>query len=280
MNSHSPKGHRAPEDVIWGIAEPPCHVEEQGVVYSGSFQSVLGTLPSGSVDLIVTDPPYGINFRGCRQRQTAHPVRAKRVPSEIKNLIAHDTADQALSQMNAFLLYASRLLRPGGCCCVCCPGGGRRISILNNWTRLISRHLKLKELVVWDKGSLGLGPHYRSNYEFVIVATKAGSPCKWHGKSDVPNVVRINRRIPRAGDHPTPKPIGLMAHFIGLHSKVGDLVLDPFAGQGPTLVAAKRLGRKFIGIEIEQRHCEVVVKRLTSAESDSYQSDVNVQEVY
>jgi len=64
------------------------------------------------------------------------------------------------------------------------------------------------------------------------------------------------------GAHPTEKPIELYCSFIELFTDAGDLILDPFMGSGTTLVAAKQLGRKAIGIEIEERYCEVAVKRL------------------
>ena len=63
-------------------------------------------------------------------------------------------------------------------------------------------------------------------------------------------------------EHPTQKPIGLMDHLVGTLSRSGDTVLDPFAGSGSTLVAAKALGRKAIGVELEERYCEIAARRL------------------
>jgi site-specific DNA-methyltransferase (adenine-specific) len=62
--------------------------------------------------------------------------------------------------------------------------------------------------------------------------------------------------------HPNEKPIDLPGRFISWHTVPGDLVLDPFMGSGTTLRAAKDLGRKAIGIEIEERYCEIAAKRL------------------
>jgi DNA modification methylase len=140
---------------------------------------------------------------------------------------------------------------------------------------LISRYLILKELVIWDKGGLGLGAHYRQNYEYVIIATRPGSNCMWRGNGREPNILRVNRCVPRPGGHPTPKPVELMAHFIRLHSDKGSIVLDPFSGQGPTLVAAMNLNRKFIGIEIDEGHCRAAAERLTSCVVSNGQSSIN-----
>lgn len=76
------------------------------------------------------------------------------------------------------------------------------------------------------------------------------------------NVVRIGKVIPQADDHPTPKPPELIRHFLRLHGKAGDVVLDPFMGHGPTLVEAKRMGMRAIGIELDESYCEIAAKRL------------------
>lgn len=117
-------------------------------------------------------------------------------------------------------------------------------------------------MIVWDKGGLGMGWHYRRNYETVLVGEKPGAACKWHGGNDTANVIRINGIKPRADDHPTPKPIELPKFFMRLHSLPGDLVLDPFMGGGSTAEAAKAMGRRFVGIEVDERWCEFTVKRL------------------
>lgn len=64
------------------------------------------------------------------------------------------------------------------------------------------------------------------------------------------------------GQHPTTKPLGLVSRFVSLFSEAGETILDPFMGSGTTLRAAKDLGRKAIGIEIEERYCEIAARRL------------------
>jgi DNA (cytosine-5)-methyltransferase 1 len=108
---------------------------------------------------------------------------------------------------------------------------------------------------------LGMGWHYRRNYELMLVAQKPGAACKWNGGHTQANVIRIPGIKPRAEDHPTPKPLGLFSLFVRLHSDQGDTVLDPFMGSGTTLRAAKDLNRRAIGIEIEERYCDLAAKR-------------------
>jgi DNA modification methylase len=126
-------------------------------------------------------------------------------------------------------------------------------------------------MVVWDKGPMGMGWHYRRSYETVLVAQKPGAACKWHDVTDsVENIIRpgtngIRKIIPQADDHPTPKPVALAAHFIRLHTQPGDLVLDPFAGRGWVGQACIALGRRYIGIEIDAEHYGFGVTKLDSA---------------
>lgn len=123
-------------------------------------------------------------------------------------------------------------------------------------------------MVVWDKGPMGMGHHYRRSYETVLVAQKQGTACKWYDTSKrIENVIRpgaygIAKIIPGKDDHPTPKPVELMSLFISLHSQPGDVVYDPFMGHGTTAIAAEKLDRQWIGSEINPGYCTVANKRI------------------
>lgn len=138
--------------------------------------------------------------------------------------------------------------------------------------------LDFKQMVVWDKGPIGMGWHYRRSYETVLVGQKRGAACKWYDNTDkVENIIRpgflgIRKIIPQADDHPTPKPPELARHFIRLHSQPGDIVCDPFLGGGSTGIAAIQEHRRFVGIEIEPKWfdlaCEHISAALNSRESE------------
>jgi DNA modification methylase len=123
-------------------------------------------------------------------------------------------------------------------------------------------------MVVWDKGPIGMGWHYRRSYETVLVAMKPGAACKWFDTTQkIENIIRpgyrgIRKIIPTADDHPTPKPPELAAHFIKLHSKPGDIILDCFSGRGSSLAAAQNMGRDYIGIELDPLECELAERRV------------------
>ena len=118
---------------------------------------------------------------------------------------------------------------------------------------------------------MGMGWHYRRSYETVLVAEKSGGS-RWYDESGrVENIIRpgqygIRKIIPQADDHPTPKPPELAAHFIRLHTQDGDTVIDPFMGRGWVGIAAIPMGRKFIGIEIDEEHFTRACERITNAQ--------------
>jgi DNA modification methylase len=236
--------------LIWDIKFPPCYLERHGIMYNSDSMLVLPCISDNSIDMIVTDPPYGIEFG-----------KRGHVPKSRRNIV-NDTRHEALRLFVSFLFEAKRVLKPGGCCCCFCSGGGGSKPIFPTWINLMAEYLEYKNTIVCDIGYPGLGSHYRYGYDLVLIAKKPGAKPKWNGGHRTSNVIRINKIIGSKRYHPTPKPIELLVHFIKLHSDRNDVVLDPFAGSGTTLVAAKRMGRQFIGIEIESEYCEISASRL------------------
>ena len=94
----------------------------------------------------------------------------------------------------------------------------------------------------------------------VMVAHRTGGKLAWANEDRAePNIYR--QSPPREREHPNEKPLEMVSFFLGLHAKEGDAILDPFMGSGTTLRAAKDLQRHAIGIEIEERYCEIAAKR-------------------
>ena len=133
--------------------------------------------------------------------------------------------------------------------------------------------LEFKQMIVWDKGPMGMGWHYRRSYETVLVAQKKGAACRWYDTSNaVENVIRprhfgIRKIIPSKTQHPTEKPVELGQWFMTLHTQEGDTVIDPFAGSGTTGVGAVRLGRKFLGCEIDPHWVAIARARIAAAQN-------------
>lgn len=141
------------------------------------------------------------------------------------------------------------------------------------WSLALDEALEFKQMVVWDKGPMGMGWHYRRSYETVLVAMKPGAACRWYDETGrVENIIRpgykgIRKIIPSAEQHPTPKPIELVKHFLGLHTKRGAVVLDPFMGGGTTGEACVEMGRDFIGIELDEQWYNYARHRIESADA-------------
>ena len=240
-------------------------------LYHGDCLEILPTLGSNSVDIIWTDPPYGHNNNNgdlIHRREAALGVRT--VKEEEARPIANDGGDEMRVVVDGMLKEAARILKKESCCCCCCccGGGGPRPTFAWLANRMDDGGLSFFHAVVWDKGGLGMGWRYRRNYEMVMIAHRRGGKLKWETESsgkETANVVRLNKIIPAKEDHPTPKPVELPAHFLALHGKRGDVVLDPFMGHAPCGVAAIDAGMKYIGIEIDEAHFNSACERIENA---------------
>ena len=185
-------------------------------------------------DVLVTDPPYGMGYLSNFNKT---PGVGRKVAGD------HDTKarDTVLAQW-----------------------GERPAVVFGTWR--VERPAKVRQLVIWDKGdSPGLGdlalPWGPSHEDIYILGTG------FTGKRGA-SVIRANTLAPgshQRPDHPTPKPIGLMERLVG-HTL--GVVADPFAGSGATLIAARNLGRTAIGVELEERYCEIIATRLSQQAFD------------
>ena len=255
----------------------PYYNEDGITIYCGDCREILPQLDV-KVDLVLTDPPYGHNNNNgdMASRWEAIFEGRKEAYNESEEFRPiHNDGPEANELVRWFFKIAhDQLLSGGCCCCCCCCGGGGPDPQFARWSLWLNDAFNdgFKHMIVWDKGPMGMGHHYRRSYETVLVAQKKGAACKWYDTSKrIENIIRpgmlgIGKIIPQADQHPTQKPVELFGFFVRLHSKEGDLVLDPFLGSGTTAVACKQLGRRCIGIEISEKYCEIAVKRLAQME--------------
>lgn len=194
-------------------------------------------------DVLVTDPPYGIDGH------LSSDYKGKRPPGGHVRTNAKPDWDVTLEARNA----------------VVAAWGDRPYAIFASPSRL-DDPLPFREFpLIWDKGSVGMGDvtfPWGRGYELIFVNGKG-----WHGKRESPiiRVLHSPTAVAKAG-HPTPKPIGLMGRLIDKCPP--GVIADPFAGSGSTLVAAKYHGRQSIGVEIEERYCELIANRLSQGVLD------------
>jgi site-specific DNA-methyltransferase (adenine-specific) len=226
----------------------------------GDCLSAMALMPSGSVDMIWTDPPYGHdNHDGdLNSRLNDHREIASQP-------IANDDAAGMRRVVDGMLLEAVRVLSPDCCCCCCCCGGGGPKPTFA-WVadRMDRSGLAFFHSVIWDKKNPGLGWRYRRQHEMVMVAHRVGGKLLW-ANDDVAARNIFSMMPPRERDHPNEKPVAMVAHFLQLHSLPGQTILDPFMGSGTTLVACQQMGRGGIGIELDSVHFDTACRRVDEA---------------
>lgn len=244
----------------------PFYAHHGVAIYHSDARDVLHRLADASVDFIFTDPPYGAdqNKGDLNARLSRRRGRAARAIAGASTA----AADQLVRDLYA---AGERILKPGACLACCCHGSGGKDLKYAKWSLWLEAVLAFKAAVVWDKGPMGLGWHYRRSYELVLVGQKPGAACRWHDTTRrVENVIRPGqygiKKIPgRLRKHPTEKPPALAAHFIGLHTLPGELVVDPCAGGGSTLAAAVAAGRRAIGVELDREYCQAAAEAVEQA---------------
>jgi site-specific DNA-methyltransferase (adenine-specific) len=233
------------------------YYEHAGItIYHGDCREILPTLEPASVDMMWTDPPYGHNNHDGDFNARLNEHRG------LKNKpIANDSQDTMREVVDFALAEATKFLKPDCCCCCCCGGGGPRPTFAWLAERMDRSGLSFFHSVIWDKVNPGIGWRYRRRHEMVMVAHREGGRLSWNEEEPaVANILSVSK--PRDAQHPNEKPIELVAGFIQRHTLPGQIVIDPFMGRGTTLRAAKDLGRRAIGIELEERWCEQTAKRL------------------
>lgn len=115
--------------------------------------------------------------------------------------------------------------------------------------------------LIWNKGRIGMGAPWRHAHEFILHARRADA--KWRGSKGETDVLDFTPVPPSKRHHPVDKPDALLRKLLEVTTDVGDLILDPFAGGGSTLSAARAAGRRAIGVELEEAYCEVIARRLS-----------------
>ncbi len=229
------------------------YYEADGIqIFHGDSLDVLADL-SIDVDAVVTDPPYASGARAEASKSSSGAMLrgVKWNAKPIEN-------DQMTTTGFVWLLRAVAMR-----CRPLLPDGGSFLSFIDwrQWPNLVGAletcNYRVQGMIVWDKGSIGLGNGFRSQHELICHASKGVPTITDRG---VGNVLRHPRVEPV--DHPSPKPLALMEQLAAVVTPLGGLILDPFMGAGTTLRAAKNRGRRAIGIEIEERYCEIAANRL------------------
>lgn len=236
----------------------PYYSDDSVTIYHGEALEVLDSLPDSSVDLLLTDPPYSSGGSLEAQKNVkAQGLRSATVQASDFAWFAADNMSTAglVWLLRASLTRSRRLLRPN-----------RAALVFTDWRMvphlapaLESSGLRYRNMIVWDKGSAGLGNGFKPAHE--IILEYSNGTTEYHTKTGQ-NVIRARRVAPGIRDHNAQKPVPLLQDLMTVCAPPGGVVLDPFMGSGSTLVAAKATGRRAIGVEIDERYCESAAARL------------------
>ncbi|MCL4201514.1 MAG: hypothetical protein KJ000_03410 [Pirellulaceae bacterium] len=242
---------------------------------------IIDFLPSHFVDLLIVDPPYNLDrsFNG--------------------RVFKHQANDAYAEWLDSWLASIRRVLKKDASVYICADW---RSSIAVQ--QVAERYFTIQNRITWERekgrGSLRnwknclediwfltVSSSYKFNVESVKLKRRViapytdeqGRPKDWEGSND--GAFRLTHpsnlwtdisipfwSMPENTDHPTQKPEKLIAKLVLASSDPGDVVLDPFVGSGTTSVVAKKLGRSFVGIEIDEGYCRLCEKRLELANDD------------
>jgi len=204
-------------------------------IYHGDCREILPQLDV-KVDLVLTDPPYGINYQS-----NYRSVKFARLAGDDK-LSFEWLRKATLTENGSFYVFANE------------------VSLDDTRQSIRQIGFNTLRLLVWDKGSTTAGnlDDYASRCEFIVYSKRKYA--KLRGSRDS-NLISIPRVHPTVLQHPTEKPEMLISYLIMKSTDYEETILDPFLGSGTTCFCAKKLNRYSIGIEIEERYCEIAAKR-------------------
>jgi DNA modification methylase len=217
---------------------------------STSIDAVDQLMEFGKADMVFTDPPYNMDFTGGIHADGSKSFNSKH--GGIKNdKMSQTEAEDFFDAINA-IIYTY------------CVGAFYitfyRLGIGEYWKSLERTNLKVRSLIIWDKGNHTLSnSDYMSKYEPIFYGW-TGDNHNFYGGNNGMDIWEI-KRTAKNDLHPTMKPIELIEKALEDASKSGNIVLDLFGGSGSTMIAAEKLGRKARLMELDPKYCDVIVKR-------------------
>jgi len=199
-------------------------------------------LPNNSVDLVLTDPPFFMPAVHYQSRITYQRNYADLSPLKIFWTEITKAVKRILKETGHFIVF-----------CNCDSYPVFYEPMYNHFHKLTS--------LVWNKGKIGLGAIWRHQHELIIAARNEDYKHNKTGRM-YSDVISVKATPSEQRDHPVEKPWKLLRFLIEPTTLEGDVVLDPFCGSGTTLLAAKILKRKFIGVDLNEEYIKVAHRKV------------------
>ena len=209
---------------------------------NGDCLELMKELPSGSVDLVLTDPPYGMDFQSHFRKE---------MYSKIGN-------DKVLDWLESYVDECFRILKDNTAVYFFCSWHN-----VDVFKQAVEKKFKIKNILIWEKNNTSMGDlkgSYAPKYEMIIFAHKGRKLLNGFRYADVIKANRTGNKL-----HPTEKPVDLLELFIKNSSDENAVVFDGFMGSGSTGVACINTNRDFIGIELDENYFNIAKKRIEEA---------------
>ena len=221
-------------------------------LFHGDCLEVMKDIPDGSVDLIVTDPPYKTTSRGSSGGTGG--ILKEEINKRGKVFKHNDI------EFNEWLPELYRVLKDTGHAYIM----SNNKNLKNMLMEIENVGFNIYKTLIWAKNSPITNMYYMDSHEYIIFCRKGKA--KKINNCGTKSVLNVDN--PRNKVHPTEKPVELMEVLITNSSQEGDLVLDTFMGSGTTGVSCLNTNRNFIGIELDETYFNIAKERIEKAENE------------
>jgi DNA modification methylase len=205
------------------------------------------------VNLCVTDPPYGVNYEPGWQKERIKGIRNSNYST---GKVLNDDRSDWSEVWEIFCEF-------GGSVIYCwSPSGDKMFDFYNSLKKV---GFEVRQQIIWRKNLAIISRgNYNIQHEVCWYGVKKGGRANWQGANDATTVWDIQVRQKKDTGHSTQKPLECMKYPIGYNSRRGDIVYDPFMGSGTTLIACEQMGRRCLGVELNEEYVDMAVRRWES----------------
>lgn len=215
-------------------------------LFNDDCLKVMKDIEDDSIDLIVTDPPYLIDYKTNRRLNKEH---------KFCKSILNDTNEQCISD---YIKESYRILKDNTAMYIFCN---------SNKVDFFKRELEksgfvIKNMIIWEKNNWTAGDlkaQYGKQYEIIFLVNKGR---KFINGKRLSDIWKYDRVSPNKALHQNQKPVELLKQCILKHSNENDLVFDGFMGSGSTGIACLETNRRFIGVELDKEYFDIAEERL------------------